>query len=137
MRQPDFVSAMKKVNPAAAAKALHIPAMRAVDIIRELCNPGLDPRDSLDGPLLKSDILKIEDLTPGMQLQGTVRNVTSFGAFVDIGLHENGLVHISKMASNYVKDPKDVVRTGQIVTVYVVQADPVRKRISLSLVPVN
>lgn len=104
------------------------------DIIKELNNPGLDPRDSLASPILKSDILEISDLKKGMKLQGTVRNVASFGAFVDIGLHNDGLVHISKMSKNFVKDPKDIVNVGDIVDVYVYDIDLEKQYVFLSLV---
>ena len=107
------------------------------DILKELMNPGLDPRSSLDGPVLKSDVLELKDLHEGMQLQGTVRNVTSFGAFVDIGLHSDGLVHISKLADRFVSDPSEVVLTGQIVTCYVLNVDPKRERVQLSLIKPN
>ena len=119
------------------ARDLSADVYTITDMIQELASPGLDPRDSLEGPILKKGVLQLEDLTPGMELQGTVRNVTSFGAFVDIGLHEDGLVHISRMAVRFVKDPKDLVHTGQIVTVYVVDVDLRRKRISLSMVPLR
>ena len=130
-----FKAKIQKVDPRQMAKKLNSDTYTVADIIKELESPGLDPRDSLDGPILKKGILEIEDLTPGMELQGTVRNVTSFGAFVDIGLHEDGLVHISRLSNKFVKDPNEVVHTGQIVTVYVVDTDVRRKRISLSMVP--
>ena len=107
------------------------------DIIKELSTPGLDPRDSLEAPILKSDILELKDLKVGMELQGTVRNVTSFGAFVDIGLHDDGLVHISKMAKTFVKDPKEVVNVGDIVTVYVCDVDKDKQKVALSLIPLS
>lgn len=129
-----FKDKLTRINPDHLAKELGSDKYTVTDIIKELQSPGLDPRDSLDGPILKKGILEIEDLTPGMELQGTVRNVTSFGAFVDIGLHEDGLVHISRLADRFVKDPNEVVHTGQIVTVYVVDTDVRRKRISLSMV---
>lgn len=132
-----FKQALKNLNARKAAADLHTDVYTITDIIKELSSPGLDPRDSLEGPILKKGVLQLEDLTPGMELQGTIRNVTSFGAFVDIGLHEDGLVHISRMAKKFVKDPKEVVHTGQIVNVYVVEVDQRRKRISLSLVPLN
>lgn len=130
-----FKAEIKKINPEQMAKKLNSDTYTVADIIKELESPGLDPRDSLDGPILKKGILEIEDLRPGMELQGTVRNVTSFGAFVDIGLHEDGLVHISRLANRFVKDPNEIVHTGQIVTVYVADTDIRRKRISLSMVP--
>lgn len=132
-----FKDALAKLNAQKVARELSADVYTITDMIQELASPGLDPRYSLEGPILKKGVLQLEDLTPGMELQGTVRNVTSFGAFVDIGLHEDGLVHISRMAVRFVKDPKDLVHTGQIVTVYVVDVDLRRKRISLSMVPLR
>ena len=91
----------------------------------------------MDAPILKSDILTIEDLKVGMQLEGTVRNVTSFGAFVDIGLHDDGLIHISKMSKNFVKDPKDIVKVGEIVKVYVYDINKEKNQVNLSLIPIE
>lgn len=135
MRTPAFETALKKASPGALVKKTGSDMYTVMDILSELIHPGLDPRDSLDGPILKSDILKYEDLKVGMALEGTVRNVTSFGAFIDIGLHNDGLVHISKMASHYVKDPKDVVSVGDIVTCYVLDVNPKTEKVSLSLLP--
>lgn len=104
------------------------------DIIKELASPGLDPRDSLESPELKSDILHIEDLKLGDELTGTVRNVASFGAFVDIGLHDDGLVHISKMSKSFVKNPTDIVNVGDIVKCYVVGIDLEKQKVQLSLI---
>ena len=104
------------------------------DIIKELLNPGLDPRDELEAPILKSDILHIEDLKIGMELQGTVRNVASFGAFIDIGLHDDGLVHISKMSKSFVKNPNYIVHVGDIVTCYVDEISIEKNKVSLSLI---
>lgn len=132
-REASFGRQLMKIRTLDAARQLNSDAFTLQDIIVELMHPGLDPRDKLDGPVLKTGVLKIEDLTPGMKLEGTVRNVTSFGAFVDIGLHEDGLVHISKLSSRYVSDPKEVVHTGQIVQVTVLETDLRRKRISLSM----
>lgn len=137
MGTTDFNRVLERQNAAELAQKLHADSYTISDILTELAHPGLDPRDSLDGPVLLSGILQLEDLHPGMKLEGTVRNVTSFGAFVDIGLHEDGLVHISRMSSGYVSAPSDIVHTGQIVTVYVVETDARRRRISLSLLPVS
>ncbi len=134
LRSQAFKEALKKINPVREARRLGVGTDTMIDIIRELRNPGLDPRDSLDAPILKKDVLSIEDLHQNMELQGTVRNVTSFGAFVDIGLHDDGLVHISRMADHFVRDPKDVVHTGQIVKVWVSDIDLKRGRVGLSLV---
>lgn len=133
MRSQAFRDSLKRINPVQEARRLGVGTDTMIDIIRELRNPGLDPRDSLDAPVLKKDVLSIEDLTPGMELQGTVRNVTSFGAFVDIGLHDDGLVHISRMADHFVKDPREVAATGQIVKVWVHDIDRKRGRVGLSL----
>ena len=129
-----FKDALTKLDAKALAKTLESDPYTITDIIQELHSPGLDPRDKMDAPILKKGILKIEDLTEGMELQGTIRNVTSFGAFVDIGLHEDGLVHISRLCNHFVSDPNEVVHTGQIVTVYVVDTDVARKRISLTMI---
>ena len=129
-----FKDALTKLDAKALAKTLESDLYTITDIIQELRSPGLDPRDKMDAPILKKGILKIEDLTEGMELQGTIRNVTSFGAFVDIGLHEDGLVHISRLCNHFVSDPNEVVHTGQIVTVYVVDTDVARKRISLTMI---
>lgn len=107
------------------------PTLR--DIVSELMKPGRDPRDELPKPLLRSDVLELKDLKPGMELKGTVRNVIDFGAFVDIGVHEDGLVHISQLANRYVKHPLDVVKVGDVVTVWVLDVDLKRKRISLTM----
>lgn len=103
------------------------------DILDELKKPGRDPREELPPPLLKRDVLEMKDIKPGMVLTGTVRNVADFGAFVDIGVHQDGLVHISQLADRFVKNPMEVVAVGDIVTVKVLDIDPVRKRISLSM----
>jgi uncharacterized protein len=103
------------------------------DILENLEKPGLDPRDALPAPILRHDVLKIEDLQPGMLLQGTVRNVVDFGAFVDIGVKQDGLVHISELADRYVKDPLSVVAVGQVVQVRVLKVDLQRGRVQLSM----
>ncbi|WP_304583336.1 Tex family protein [Dubosiella newyorkensis] len=103
------------------------------DIIKELSHPGRDVQETLEAPLLKSGILELKDLTIGMKLEGTVRNVVSFGAFVDIGLHEDGLVHISKLADRFVSDPNEIVHVGDIVSCTVIGIDPIKERVQLSL----
>ena len=130
----DFKDKLKNVNIKDLAFELGSDEYTITDIINELKNPGLDPRDTLPSPILKSDILEITDLRKGMKLQGTVRNVASFGAFVDIGLHNDGLVHISKMSKKFVKDPKDIVNVGDIVDVYVDDIDLEKQHVFLSLV---
>ena len=103
------------------------------DIVSDLMKPGRDPRDELPAPLLRTDILELKDLKPGMKLRGTVRNVVDFGAFVDIGVHQDGLVHISRLSDNFVRKPSDVVRVGDVVDVAVVEVDAAKKRIALSM----
>ena len=103
------------------------------DIVKELRPPGRDPRDELPPPLLRTDILELKDLKPGMELTGTVRNVIDFGAFVDIGVHQDGLVHISQICNKYIKHPSEVLKVGDIVKVWVLNADPVKKRIGLTM----
>ena len=103
------------------------------DIVKELLKPGRDPRDELPLPLLRTDILELKDLKPGMELTGTVRNVIDFGAFVDIGVHQDGLVHISQICNKFIKHPSEVLKVGDIVKVWVLNADPVKKRIGLTM----
>lgn len=110
-----------------------IPTLR--DMIDALARPGRDPRADLAGPIFKKDILKLSDLQPGMELRGTVLNVVDFGAFVDVGLKESGLVHVSQMSTQFIHSPHDKVSVGDIVTVWVLGIDAERKRVSLSLVP--
>ena len=107
---------------------------RSDDIIEALGRPERDPRDDLPKPIFKKGILKLEDLIAGMELKGTVLNVVDFGAFVDIGLKDSGLVHISQLANRYIKTPHDVVSVGDVVTVWVMSVDQERKRVSLTMV---
>ena len=104
------------------------------DILSELMKPGRDPRDDLPKPVLRTDVLDMKDLAPGMELTGTVRNVIDFGAFVDIGVHQDGLVHISRMADKFIRHPSEVVKVGDIVKVWVVDVDVPKKRIALTMV---
>ncbi|MEA4896831.1 Tex family protein [Bacillota bacterium Meth-B3] len=104
------------------------------DILRELMQPGRDPRDDLPEPLLRKDVLDIKDLKPGMELTGTVRNVADFGAFVDIGVHQDGLVHVSRLANRFVRHPSEVVKVGDVARVWVIEVDEKKGRISLSMV---
>ena len=134
INEEKFKEILKKQEPLKLSKELNSDIYTVQDIIKELLNPGLDPRDTLEAPILKSDVLHIEDLKVGMELQGTVRNVASFGAFVDIGLHDDGLVHISKMSNSFVKNPNDIVNVGDIVTVYVSDIDLVKQKVQLSLI---
>ena len=116
------------------AEALGVGEMTLRDIAAELEKPGRDPRDELPTPVLRTDVLRMEDLKPGMELTGTVRNVIDFGAFVDIGVHQDGLVHISRMADRFIRHPSEVVRVGDVVTVWVVDVDVKKQRIALSMV---
>lgn len=116
---------------AAAYCGVGLPTLS--DIVSDLMKPGRDPRDELPAPLLRTDILELKDLKPGMKLRGTVRNVVDFGAFVDIGVHQDGLVHISRLSDNFVRKPSDVVRVGDVVDVAVVEVDAAKKRIALSM----
>lgn len=115
------------------AEKLHIGVPTLIDIIKELKKPGRDPREELPKPILKTGVIDINQLKPGMMLMGTVRNVADFGAFVDIGVHQDGLVHISQLSDNFVKHPLDIVQVGDIVQVKILEVDEKRKRISLSM----
>ena len=103
------------------------------DIIEEISKPGRDPREELPKPILRSDVLKFEDLQEGMELTGTVRNVIDFGAFVDIGVKHDGLVHISEMSDKYVKNPSEIVSVGDIVKVKVIGIDREKQKVKLSM----
>ena len=124
---------LKSVNIEETAKTLDIGEMTLADIISELSKPGRDPREDMPKPVLRSDVLKFEDLTEGMVLTGTVRNVIDFGAFVDIGVKYDGLVHISEMSDSYVKSPSEIVSVGDIVKVKVIKIDQERKKVGLSM----
>jgi uncharacterized protein len=115
------------------AKELEIGVLTLEDIIKELSKPGRDPREDMPKPILRSDVLKLEDLKEGMVLNGTVRNVIDFGAFIDIGVKHDGLVHISELSDKYVKNPRDIVSVGDIVKVKVMSVDVAKKRISLTM----
>ena len=131
---PGFAARVEAQGVQALAQALGVGEMTLRDIARELERPGRDPRDELPPPLLRTDVLSIDDLTPGMELTGTVRNVTDFGAFVDIGVHQDGLVHISRMANRFIRHPSEAAHVGDVVTVWVVEVDRARERIALSMV---
>ena len=114
-------------------KDIEIGELTLKDIIKELQKPGRDPRDEMPKPILKTGVIDLKDLKPGMVLMGTVRNVSDFGAFVDIGVHQDGLVHKSQMANRFVKHPLDLVKVGDIIKVKILEVDSKRKRISLSM----
>ena len=118
----------------ALAQELKIGTLTLRDILAQLARPGRDPREALPPPIFKRGILKLDDLTGGMELAGTVLNVVDFGAFIDIGLKDSGLVHISQLANRYVQDPHDVVSVGDIVKVWVLEVDKQRRRVSLTMI---
>ena len=123
----------KVSKPKQTAEELGVGELTLKDIIAELEKPARDPRDEMPRPVLRSDVLDMKDLTPGMVLKGTVRNIIDFGAFVDIGVHQDGLVHISQMCDRYIKHPLEVVKVGDIVEVKVISVDPAKKRIALTM----
>ena len=124
---------LKKVNVKEMAKELDVGELTLQDIINELSKPGRDPREDMPKQILRNDVLKFEDLKENMVLKGTVRNVTDFGAFVDIGVKHDGLVHISQLSNNFVKNPSDVVAVGDIVDVKVIGIDAEKQKVSLSM----
>jgi protein Tex len=130
-------NALQSIDLPSVAKELSIGDLTLKDIIDALVRPERDPRDELPTPLLKKDVLQLEDLKPGLELQGTVRNVVDFGAFVDIGVKQDGLVHISKLTKRFVKHPLDIVSVGDIVTVWVDSVDKQKGRVSLTMLPPN
>jgi protein Tex len=136
IKKRNLVSLKQKIEKVGIEKVavqidVGVPTLK--DMIEELQKPGRDPRDELPAPILRSDVMDIEDLKPDMVLTGTVRNVSDFGAFVDIGVHQDGLVHISEMSDKFVRHPMDITAVGDIVTVRVIDVDAARKRISLSM----
>jgi uncharacterized protein len=131
LEKKDFSLPQHNIKELVAALQVGEPTLR--DILAEFVKPGRDPRDDLPQPVFKKGILELEDLKEGMELQGIIRNVVDFGAFVDIGVHEDGLIHISELSTSYVKHPLDIVKVGDIVKVKVLSVDLQKKRISLSL----
>ena len=129
----DIGDRLKKQNTTALAEKLSVGVPTLLDIAKELAKPGRDPRDELPAPMLRGDVLDINDLKEGMTLKGTVRNVIDFGAFVDIGVHQDGLVHISEMANRYIRHPSEVVKVGDIIDVKILSVDTKKNRISLSM----
>lgn len=124
---------IEKIGWKKTAEACGVGIPTLTDIIAELQKPGRDIRDELPPPLLRTDIMSLSDLKAGMELTGTVRNVTDFGAFVDIGVHQDGLVHISQMSDHFIKHPSDLVKVGDVVTVTVLSVEEAKKRISLTM----
>jgi len=131
----DLRERIARVDAARLAGELQVGALLLKDILAQLARPGRDPRDDLPGPVFKQGVLKLEDLSAGMELTGTVLNVVDFGAFVDIGMHDSGLVHVSQLADRFVRDPHDVIAVGDIVKVWVVEVDKARRRVSLTMIP--
>ena len=129
----DLMGDVEKLGFAKAAEQVGVGEPTLRDVVAELLRPGRDPRDELPPPLLRSDVLSMEDLKPGMELTGTVRNVVDFGAFVDIGVHQDGLVHISRICNRFIKHPADVLKVGDVVQVRVLEVDLKKKRISLTM----
>ncbi|MCM3758796.1 RNA-binding transcriptional accessory protein [Sporosarcina aquimarina] len=129
----EAIAALNDLNSAELASKLEVGIVTVNDVIETLKRPNRDPRDEYPQPLLKADVLDMKDLHEGMEMQGTVRNVVDFGAFVDIGVHEDGLVHISKLKKGFVKHPLDVVASGDIVTVWVESVDKAKGRIALTM----
>ena len=131
---PGVLARVEEEGAAKLAELLGVGEMTLLDIAAELEKPGRDPREALPPPVLRTDVLEMSDLTPGMELTGTVRNVIDFGAFVDIGVHQDGLVHISRMADRFIRHPSEVVSVGDVVKVWVVGVDEKKKRIALTMV---
>ncbi|WP_392486218.1 Tex family protein [Haloimpatiens sp. FM7315] len=129
----DIEARLKNIDFSSLSEQLKIGVPTLLDIIKEIKKPGRDPREELPKPILKSGVIEISNLKPGMLLRGTVRNVSDFGAFVDIGVHQDGLVHISELADKFVKHPLDIVSVGDIVDVKVLSVDEKRNRIALSM----
>ena len=129
----DLREKLKSVDIAKESKDLDVGELTLKDIVDELSKPGRDPRDEMPKPILRQDVLKFEDLKEGMILPGTVRNVIDFGAFVDIGVKYDGLVHISEMSDKYIKNPSEIVSVGDIVKVKVIKIDMDRHKVGLSM----
>lgn len=132
---PELLTASKQYGIAKLAEQAGVGVPTMQDIVQELAKPGRDPRDELPPPLLRSgDVMELNDLKPGMELMGTVRNITDFGCFVDVGVHEDGLVHISKICNRFIKHPLEVVQVGEVVKVWVIEVDAKRGRLSLTMI---
>jgi uncharacterized protein len=138
LREKDAIAGLAErvaqVDLEPLAKELDVGVLTLKDIVTQLVRPGRDPREDFPPPVFKRGIIKLEDLTPGMELRGTVLNVVDFGCFVDIGMHDSGLVHVSRLADRFIRDPHDVVAVGDVVKVWVVEIDKERRRVSLTMV---
>lgn len=130
----EFKSTINKANSASLAQIVGIDEFTCKDILEELVHPGKDVRTDINAPILRSDVLEIKDLHPGMKLSGTVRNVTSFGAFVDIGLHDDGFIHISKMSKNFISNPNEVLSAGDVIDCYVLEILENKNKVALTLI---
>ena len=133
----ELIESLNNLNINETSKLLNIDLYTLEDIIESLKQPNRDYRDDYETPLLKSDILSIDNLKVGMKLEGTVRNVVDFGAFIDIVLHGDGLVHISKITNKYIKHPSEVLSVGDIVSCYVIDINKEKEKVSLSLIDPN
>lgn len=133
----DLAEKVEKAGKQTIAEQIGVGVPTLIDIVAELLRPGRDIRDELPAPILRTDVMGMEDLTPGMELKGTVRNVIDFGAFVDIGVHQDGLVHISQISDRFIKHPGDVLKVGDVVTVWVISVDVAKHRISLTMLDPN
>ena len=131
----ELAAAADKLNLAELAAEMHVGVRLLQDIVAQFKRPGRDPREELPQPIFKKGILKLDDLAPGLELAGTVLNVVDFGAFVDVGLKDTGLVHVSQMADRYIQSPHQVVSVGDIVRVWVLEVDKDRRRVSLTMIP--
>jgi len=130
----EFIETLKKVKAGDYTEKLGIDIYTLEDIIAELISPAKDVREEINAPVLRSDVLDLKDLKPGMKLSGTVRNVTSFGAFVDIGLHDDGFIHISKMSKSFVSNPNDVLSAGDVIDCYVLEILENKNKVALTLI---
>ncbi|MEI6579823.1 MAG: S1 RNA-binding domain-containing protein, partial [Eubacteriales bacterium] len=129
----ELTARIAEIGDEKAAKTIGVGVPTLHDIVKELQRPGRDPRDELPPPMLRTDVMDIKDLVPGMELKGTVRNVIDFGAFIDIGVHQDGLVHISQITDKFIKHPSNVLKVGEVITVWVVSVDIQRQRIALTM----
>lgn len=129
----DIAASVESLGEDKVAEKLGIGVPTLKDIVKELIQPARDPRDELPPPMLRTDVMDMSDLVPGMELKGTVRNVTDFGSFIDIGVHQDGLVHISQITNKFIKHPSEALKVGQVVTVWVIAVDVAKKRISLTM----
>jgi len=133
----ELIKKLSEIDTTKVSKELDIDLYTLNDIIDSLSRPNRDFREDYEMPILKSDILTIDNLSIGMKLEGTVRNVVDFGAFIDIGLHGDGLVHISKITNKFIKHPSEVLSVGDIVTCYVIDINKEKEKVSLSLIDPN